>query len=560
MNDSMQDRLTRRVPILLVIFAGLMVLVLGKYAYIMFYFDLDQGDTITKKPPHKKAPEPPRGKVVDVRGNLMATSVRRRSLVANPRQVTDPWQTAQTLSEILDASAPSLYKKFTKERYFVWVDRKLSENQVKELKKLDLRGITFQGEYDRVYPQNQLAAEVLGFVGVDNEGLQGIEREFDQVLRNVNKTAGEIMKTGGTKDDVPTLKLTLDQTIQHIVEEELYSVVKKEKPENATVIAIDPRNGRIRAMANWPTYNPNKFWKYETSSRRNRAVTDVFEPGSTLKPISLAIGLVNDDFSPSSNFNCKGHYYLPKAKHTIHCHANHGSLTIPEILIQSCNVGAVKATERIESTDYYTTLRDFGFGTPTGLSLPGESAGALKHPSEWSAMTQPAMAIGQGISATALQVTNALSVVVNGGELYQPRIVQSIDYPGKNGSKTVKPFKIRRVIPRSISDKMRGYMRKVVATGTGKKAEIKQYALGGKTGTAQKTNRDKGGYYQDKFLASFVGFGPYSNPELVVGVFLDNPKEHKYGGEVAAPLFKNIMKRSLRYLEKRSQYSKIVSK
>ncbi len=217
----------------------------------------------------------------------------------------------------------------------------------------------------------------------------------------------------------------------------------------------------------------------------------------------------------------------------------------------------VKATQKMEARTYYQTLRDFGFGTWSGVRLPGESEGALRRPAEWSAITKESMAIGQGISATPLQVTNAISVLVNGGILLKPRIVESVRRAGQP-SETVEPFRIRRVVPESIADRMKQYMGKVVTRGTGQQARLEGYDLGGKTGTAQKPNRKEGGYYQDKFLSSFVGFGPTEDPELVVGVFLDNPKNHQYGGKVAAPVFRRIMRRSLRYLDQNDSSEKMV--
>lgn len=560
MRSDLKDAFSTRAPLLLVVLGGFFVLTFGKLTYVMLFLDRGSSQLEASRSASRR-PDPPRGKILDANGNLLATSVQRKSLTANPRQIDESreWPLAKTLSDYVDRSAAAIYKDLTKDRYFVWVARKLPRETVARLEELDLQGLRLQPEYDRVYPQGRLAASVLGFVGVDNQGLGGIEKQYNDVLSNVDVSGGNQQQVSTISGKGVSVRLTINQTIQHIVEEELRKVVKRENPDDAMVLAMEPETGRIRAMVNWPNYNPNRYEKFGSGRRRNRIISDVFEPGSTLKPVTMAIGLSEGAFEPSSTFGCDGYVYLPSAKHTIHCHSEHGELTVPEILIQSCNVGVVKAAQRIQSKPYYTSFRDFGFGTWSGVRLPGEAQGSLRRPSNWSSMTQPAMAIGQGISTTALQITNAISLLVNDGVLMKPRIVRSVrSRTGKR--EDVEPFRIRRVVPEDIAGSMRTYMQKVVQKGTGQRAALEEYRLGGKTGTAQKPNREEGGYYQDKFLASFVGFGPSEDPELVVGVFLDNPKEHHYGGEVAAPLFRKIMKRSLRYYENRSGSETLVSR
>jgi cell division protein FtsI/penicillin-binding protein 2 len=564
MNDRLQEAFSVRGPVLFIVLAVLFLGVFAKISYVMLWSTSEQElSEISRSVTNK--PEPPRGKILDSDGNILATSIERSSLVANPSRVNedDQWPLAKELAEILDQSSAALYKKITRDGRFVWVARKLSEEKRSRLKSLDHPALRFQPEYERVYPKGSMAGSVLGFAGMDNQGLAGIEQQFDGVLSSARPASAQrsvktLAGSEETRKDVH-VRLSLDQTIQHIVEEELHRVVEQENPDNAMVLAIEPETGKIRALVNWPNYNPNRYEDFDSNKRKNRILTSVYEPGSTLKPVTLAIGLAKGAFDSSSTFNCDGYVYLPQAKHTIHCHAEHGELTVPEILIQSCNVGVVKATQKMDARTYYRTLRDFGFGTWSGVQLPGEAEGSLRRPAKWSAMTKPSMAIGQGISATPLQVTNALSVLVNGGVLLKPRIVESVRRPGQS-PESVDSFRIRRVVPESIADRMKRYMSEVVNRGTGQRASLEKYNLGGKTGTAQKPNREEGGYYQDKFLASFVGFGPTEDPELVVGVFLDNPKKHQYGGEVAAPLFRRIMKRSLRYYDRSGSSETVVSR
>lgn len=564
MNDRLNDAFSVRGPVLFIALAALFLGVFAKISYVMLWSG-QEGDLADVPRSTNQRPEPPRGKILDAQGNLLATSVQRASLVANPMRVgkDEGWSLAKKLAGVLDQSPEALYKKLTKDRRFVWVARKLPEDKRKQLESLGHSALRFQPEYERVYPQGRMAASVLGFSGMDNQGLAGIEKQFDGVLSNADPKGMKQPVQASSQSEDPSgdvfVQLTLDQTIQHIVEEELSRVVQREKPDNAMVVAMEPETGRIRALVNWPRYDPNQYRRFDEERRKNRILSSEYEPGSTLKPVTLAIGLSEGTFDPSSKFNCDGYVYLPEAKHTIHCHAEHGELTIPEILIQSCNVGVVKAAQKLDGRTYYRTLRDFGFGTWSGVQLPGEAEGALRRPTEWSAMTKPSMAIGQGVSATPLQVTNAISVLVNGGVLLKPRIIEAVRRPGRPAER-VEPFTVRQVVPESIADRMKKYMGDVVTRGTGQQADLSGYNLGGKTGTAQKPNREDGGYYQDQFLASFVGFGPTEDPELVVGVFLDNPKKHQYGGEVAAPLFRRIMKRSLQYYERSSSSETMVSR
>lgn len=316
------------------------------------------------------------------------------------------------------------------------------------------------------------------------------------------------------------------------------------------VVVMDPERGDVLAMANWPSFNPNRYQAADSFRRRNRTISSPFEPGSTLKAMTLSSGLAAEAYRPETEFHCPSYIYLSRADHTLHCYAEHGSVNLPEILIKSCNVGTVKAVNQIESDQFYQSLREFGFGTVTGIRLPGEAEGMLRRPSQWSALTKPSMSIGQGISTTALQLTNALSSIVNGGRHMRPRLVKRT---ARDGQVTeYDPVRIRRVLPRDVADKIRTYLGQVVSEGTGRRAASDQYQLGGKTGTAQKANLDEGGYYENRVLTSFIGFGPVESPELTVSVIIDEPSVSQYGGEVAAPVFRRIMERSLTYLERRS--------
>jgi len=549
---ALRETVARRSLYLLVLLGALFAIIAVRMGYLMLAADIAVPEEDVRAR-FQRGTDPPRGKILDRRGSILAISVQRQSLYGNPHQVKGAWKTARKIAPLIELSAPAVYKRLSRDRYFVWLDRKLSDETLRRVRELDLKGLGFVPEYKRVYPKGTLAAQVLGFVGVDNQGLGGVERQFNRRLASV-RPPGEVRPAGGAAPRLgdPVLRLTLDQTIQHIVEDELRALGRREDPKNAMVVVMEPGSGKILALANWPTFDPNRFWEFDRRVRRNRAIGDVYEPGSTLKVMNLAAGLAEGVLRPGDSFHCKGYTYLPRAQHTLHCYADHGRLSLPEILIESCNVGAVKAVAELDSSTLYSYLRSFGFGNWTGVRLPGEARGKLRRPADWSSLSKPSMAIGQGLSASALQVTTALGAVVNGGTLMKPRIVKGLRR--ENGDwHTTRSFSVRRVIPPDVAGSMRRYMAQVVEEGTGKRAQSDRYRLAGKTGTAQKANLEEGGYHPDRVMASFMGFGPVERPRLVATVFVDEPRTHRYGGSVAAPVFRRIMQRSLRYLENRNE-------
>ncbi|MFP4687476.1 MAG: peptidoglycan D,D-transpeptidase FtsI family protein [bacterium] len=540
---SLREKIANRsVVLLLLLMVGFAILGL-KFFFVMViqpYFSdpVSEGEKIQRQ-------DIPRGKITDRSGNLLATSVQKKSLYANPRQITNPWQVARALAPHIKRSPADIYRRLSYKRHFIWLERKLDSLQERRIKELDLEGIGFRSEYERVYPHGTLAAQIMGIVGLDNRGLEGLEREYDDFLLN-RRGDGKFSDYVG--DEPPEIRLTINGTIQHIVEEELNRLAAVERPANAMIVVMEPQTGKIVAMANWPTFDPNDFSEYPDFNIRNRAIGSSFEPGSTLKVMTIGAGLAEGSYGPEDRFGCDSLYPVEGTEHVLKCYAAHGSITIPEILIRSCNVGTVKAVLQLEPETLYNYLRDFGFGNRTGIRLPGEARGSLRRPHLWSRLTQPSMAIGQGISVTALQLTAALSAVVNDGQLLRPRLVKQLRYGDKIVEEPEK-FEVRQVFPPEVAGQLRGYMAEVVRRGTGQRAGSDSYRLAGKTGTAQKANPELGGYYENRVLASFIGFGPVENPRLVATVVIDEPQRGRYGGEVAAPVFRKIMERSLRYLE-----------
>ncbi len=480
-----------------------------------------------------------RGKIVDANDVILATSIPRQSLYANPRQISSPWTVARQLAPHLERSAAEIFRRLNTDRYFIWISRRLEDHLVDTIQSLDLEGVGFIEEPKRTYPQDHSAASVVGIAGIDNRGLEGLEREFDDFLRveNNNPTA------------IPELQVTIDRGVQHIVEEELKELARREEPDWATVVLMRPQTGEIVAMADWPTFNPNHFGRYPDSRYRNKAISYDFEPGSTLKVMTVGSGLADGVYGPRTEFECQGEFHIDNTDHTLRCYAAHGELDIPEILIKSCNVGTALAVSQMSPENFYRNMRSFGFGNWTGVNLPGEIRGTLRRPVRWSNLTQPSMAIGQGISVTVLQLTNALSAIVNDGLLLKPRIVSEKQHPSGE-VETKQPSPVRRVMSAETAHKLQEYMEQVVTRGTGQQASSDRFRLAGKTGTAQKADIEAGGYHEEKVLASFIGFGPVEEPELAAAVIVDEPKKGRYGGEVAAPVFSRIMERSLQYIQR----------
>ncbi|MFP4687782.1 MAG: peptidoglycan D,D-transpeptidase FtsI family protein [bacterium] len=539
---SLRETIANRSIIILIGLIFLFIILGLKFFYLMVVRPRISPQNIDRDPAIQR-PLLPRGKITDSRGNILATSVQKQSLYANPAKVENPWQLARTLAPHIKLDAPEIYRRLSYDRHFVWLERKLDGPAERRIRALDLESLGFRAEYERVYPHGSLAAQILGIVGLENHGLEGLEREFEAFLLN-SENEEDSLSSGGP----PELRLTINQTIQHIAEEELKRMARREKPLNAMAVVMQPRTGQIVAMANWPGFDPNSFSKYPDFNIRNRAVSHSFEPGSTLKVMTISSGLAAGVYKSKSKFNCDSLYRVGATEHVLKCYAAHGSIAIPEILIRSCNVGTVKAVSRLEPAQFYNYLREFGFGNQTGVKLPGDARGSLRRPHRWSRLTQPSMAIGQGISVTALQLTAALSAVVNDGVLLRPRIVKQLRYGDRITEETDK-FRVRRVLPDTVAVNMQKYMSEVVRWGTGQQAASEKFKLAGKTGTAQKADPAEGGYYEDRVLASFIGFGPADKPRLVASVIVDEPQRGRYGGEVAAPVFRRIMERSLRYLE-----------
>ena len=504
--------------------------------------------------------EPRRGDIFDCNGQELAASIEVESLAANPRLIEDPAATAQQLASVIQIPAASLEEKMVRHRSFVWLKHYLSPKQAGAVRVLKTRGIHFVKEHRRYYPNLELAGHVLGFVGRDHIGLEGLEVAQDLVLRGhpgthpgAKDARGQIIYTHGLPAESGpygySLRLTLDKRIQYIAERELQETVGKYEAKGGTTVVIDPRSGEILAMAVSPTFNPNNFVSYTPSAWRNRAVTDAFEPGSTFKIFLAAAALEEGLVHPDDLFYCEqGEYEV--LNHTVHDLKKFGWLSLAQILRFSSNIGAAKVAEKLGASRLYHHMRAFGFGASTGLGLPGETPGLVRPPEEWSPMDLAAASFGQSLSVSAVQLAMALGAVANDGLLMQPLLIKEVlDAHGRvvrsNNSRVV-----RRAISVATAQLLKALLADVLKPGgTGARAALSQYQAAGKTGTAQNSKHLGGGYAEDLYTASFVGFAPVADPKILVVVIKNEPRKGFYGGIVAAPAFRRITQRTLHALQ-----------
>ena len=501
--------------------------------------------------------DPRRGPILDRRGRPLAVSVDAESIYAVPQDVADPVPTAAALARALDLDAAArkeLLAQLRKSTSFAWVRRRVDPATAAGVRALQLEGIGFLTETRRYYPKRELAAQVLGYVGLD-EGLGGIEHSFEALIRG--RGAKVVVRTDARRRpfghiEKPSTQghavvLTLDETIQHVAEKELDRAVAETQSIAGVAVVLDPWTGEILAMANRPTFNPNRYQASSPARWRNRAVADAYEPGSIFKVFTAAAGLQRRVVGPDDVIDC-GHGSVEVAGTRINDHAVFDQLTFRQVIAKSSDVGVIRVAQRVGRDEFASTLRDLGFGTPTGVDLPGESSGLLRPTARWSALSLASISFGQEVGVTALQVATAAAAVANGGYLMKPLAVSRVEDASGALVKAYKPVVVRRVLEPSTAEVLTDLMQSVVKEGTGRRAAIPGYAVAGKTGTAQKVDAN-GRYSMVDHVASFVGFVPASRPALVVLVSLDTPKgPRNQGGDVAAPLFARIAEQALRYL------------
>jgi cell division protein FtsI (penicillin-binding protein 3) len=502
---------------------------------------------------------PSRAPILDRNGAELAISVMVPSVYADPRDVKHPDSAAAVLAPVLGLEEPDLRGKLASSRHFVWLKRRVGPEVAEAVRGLEIEGIFVTKESKRFYPNRRLASHVLGFAGYDSVGLEGIELEFNddligasQVMSGLRDAMGRLILADGLQETSPSYEnsvvLSIDKAIQTITEEELRSTSQLFEANSAMAVVVRPTTGEVLAIASYPDFDPNHYGTFSAAERRNRALTDRFEPGSTMKIFTMAAALASGKVKPSDVVFCEnGRYTIDDL--VIHDAHRDGWLTPLQILQRSSNVGAAKVAALMGKRQLYRYLSRFGFGTRTGVPFPGETAGFLRHYSRWYPVDLASISFGHGISVSGLQLAMALSAVANGGRLLEPILVKKV--VSKNGTviKEYKPRLKRKVIDGRTARVLTSMLVAVTEEGgTGTEASLEGFPVAGKTGTAQKVDFVTGGYAQDQWTASFIGFVPADDPKLAIVVIVDDPVINYYGGVVAAPTFKRIADRSLRYM------------
>ncbi len=508
--------------------------------------------------------DPPRGTIFDARGRELAVSVEVESAFAVPREIRDVKAAAAALARVVGTDRARIERLLASDREFVWVARKLDPPLARAVRNLELPGVYFLEESKRYYPLRETAAQVLGYVGTDNHGLAGLEAMYEKVVAGKagRRTVLRDAKAGmAVPPDLPSaapvagrdLHLTLDAAIQGIAERELAAAVVRLRAQSGTVVLLDPATGAVRAMASYPTFDPNHFNAAGGEAWRNRAVTDAYEPGSTFKMITAAAALEQGLITPEDRLDCEmGGITLAGVR--IADHKPFGTLSFREVIAKSSNVGTIKTALRVANRDFYATIRGFGFGRTTGVDLPGESPGLLMPVERWPALAKAYISFGQGVSVTPLQLTRAFGAVANGGRLLEPYVVRQIGSGDEAEDRHPRPVVAGEPVSARTLATLRSLLAGVtVEGGTGRAAAVPGYPVAGKTGTAQKAVPGRG-YLPDEFIASFVGYAPLERPALVGLVVLDDPRGGSYhGGVAAAPVWGAIARQALLYLNIRPE-------
>jgi stage V sporulation protein D (sporulation-specific penicillin-binding protein) len=543
----------KRIVILFFLFFLLIIALSIRLFFIQVVYSSEYQKRAFEQRTRELKVEPRRGIIYDRRGRELAISASSETVVAIPLEIESAVDTARKLASVLNMDYNTVYNRITRKASAVYVKRKVSEEEALAVKKLDLPGITFTEESKRFYPRNNLASHILGFAGIDSQGLEGLELSYDNYLKGKpGKIAIERDATGryipdGVKqyiapEDGYNIYLTIDESIQYIAERELDKAMKEFQVSGGTVIIMDPRTGGILALANRPDYDLNNFADYPQKNWRNRAISDGFEPGSTFKIITTAAALEEGVVNENDRFFDPGH--IKVSGEILNCWrlGGHGSQTFTEVVQNSCNPGFVQVGMRLGKESFYNYIRAFGFGEKTSIRLPGEASGILANYDAIGPVELATLSFGHGITVTPIQLTTAVAALANKGMLMQPRLVEEIRDHDGNVVEKIEPVQARQVVSKETALRTLKLLEKVVSDGTGTSAAIEGYRIGGKTGTAKH-------YGAEVYDSSFIGILPVDDPQLVIlVVFYDVTGPIYYGSQTAAPVFRNIAIDTLRYL------------
>jgi cell division protein FtsI (penicillin-binding protein 3) len=550
------DRPSRRIALTLVFLTSGFLCVGGRLIALQVVEATDLSRRAERQHEKNVVLEGERGTIFDRQGRILATNVEVPSIYAIPSLIHDRGAVAPDLARVLPYDARTVLRRLEGNKNFVWIDRKVSPAVARSIMDLGIEGIGVLNESQRFYPKRNLMGHLLGFAGMDNHGLEGVELKYDPILRGekgwavVERDAlgHSIFQKGLDPSRGNDLVLTIDEVIQHIAETELDAVMEQTQAADASVIVMNPKTGEILAMAVRPEFNPNRVEFQHPDQWRNRAVTDPYEPGSTFKIITASAALEERVASPGDIFYCE-EGRMAVAGGVIRDHEKEGFLTFREVIQKSSNIGMIKIAMRMKDEDLYRHIRAFGFGEKTGIDLEGEAAGTLRDPRSWSGRSLASISIGQEVAATPLQVITAVSAIANSGMLMRPYLVSAVRDADGRVIRTIGPEERRRAVSPETAGKMMSILEGTVAkTGTGEKAAIPGYQVAGKTGTAQKIDPVTKKYSMQDTVSSFIGIVPAEDPRIVVLVVVDSPKGVAWGGTVAAPVFKNVAEQVLRYL------------
>ncbi len=545
-----QRNLRLRWLIVWVVAAVWMFAVLARLSYLQLF---DYGAYLAKAQHQQQRIfeiSPMRGTIYDRKGRELAFSLPMDSVFADPSDISDIDVVSRLLSRALDLSASDIDSKIREAKTPVRLAKKLSPETVQRISDMNLKGVFFQKENRRVYPQHDLAAHILGYVDTDEKGMGGVEYELDKEIRG---RPGKMMvmadghrrwydRRSSAADPGASVVLTIDQNIQYIAQKELERAIDETQAKAGTVIVQDPNTGELLAVANFPTFDPNDPGSFSDQQRMDRAVTAAYEPGSVFKVITLTGAIQNGVATPEMMVDCQMGSILVGGR-VIHDWKKFGMLSVRGILANSSDVGAIKLALRTGNQKFYETASAFGIGQATGIELPGENRGMLRPVSSWSANSIGSLAMGQEVSVTPVQIISAISAVANGGTLYHPRILREVQGESLSGAD-----------PHMATDgrtaaEVREMMEAVVLEGTGKPAQLDGYTAAGKSGTAQMIDTNTGRYSATRYNASFVGFAPVNDPAISILVVLDSPVGAHHGGQVGGPVFKRVAEQVLAYLD-----------
>ena len=567
---NIRSTLQGRIGYVALVMIGVLVILVFRYAYLQIV----QGDALAQRMRDQSGYEfriqSLRGAILDRSGKELAVSSMTKSLFVDPNHVYDthtPEEIASDIAPLIGLTEQDILDDIARGGGFVWVKRRLEHTEYEAVRAVirekgysDCLG--FQNEAKRYYPNDALAANVIGFVGTDDEGLDGVEQALDPLLKG--EVREERLTVDGQRrpildsifagrrvygsDYCKTVSLTIDSTIQFMVEQELDRAMAENNPDSITAIVMDPKTGEILAMASRPSYNPNRFWEYPQENWKNRAVSFIYEPGSTFKAVVAGAALQESIVTPNQVFFDPGYVMVSGRRIQNWSNESYGAVTFTDIVKKSLNTGFAQVGLSLGAEKMMHYTRVFGFGERTGIDLPGEEEGILFNADDMRDSDIATTAIGQSIAVTPLQLVTAMAAIANGGTLMHPYIVREIRNPDGSIYEERAPREIRRVLEPTVDRTLIGLLEQVVASGGGKKAGVKGYRIAGKTGTAQKIRRETAGYLEGRYIASFCGFAPVEDPIFTVLVMIDDPRGGDfYGGQIAAPVASRIFTQLLRY-------------